>query len=484
MTSATSIRPLARLLEAADAIVWVINPVGRLAYVSASAGDWLGVEPTELLDRQAIAGADVSGDWQDQVAAALSAPPGLNERGTASLNITPPNLFSTSLFATSASAAAAKSPVPKIPTMDVRFVRLGEGDTKFTLAIAGVFDDRVIDTEWGDALQLRQKLDRWRRQNQTMQTIVLAGSSTAVKRLRHRLKVASLARTDALLIGPRGCAGETIAASLHHVSARGEPLAIVDGSLMDTELLDATLSPLIAKLDGSRDAKGTAIVRGLDRTPVEAQQRLSQLHASYDGRLRLLTTARHAGQWQPSDHELAGDDALPPKIDLDPAWQLAGSVGITSKLVDLFCGMTMRVPPLTDRVEDIPILATALIEHGRATRECSAERLNRAAIDALIVYPWPNDFRELEQTINAAARVAPGSVVGAEHLPLAVRSYRPGDPVAQAKTSIMHLDDAVKRFETKLIDAAVEATGGNRAEAARRLGISRARLLRKLDEGS
>ncbi|MDA8745746.1 hypothetical protein N9N28_14020 [Rubripirellula amarantea] len=503
----TSIRPLARMLEGAGAIVWVINPVGRLAYVSAGVGEWLHIEPAELLDRQAIAGAAVSDQWQDHVAAALSAPPGLVERGTASLKITPPKIAlpkvpppTTSGPSTTSGSSTSEA---KARVVDVRFISVGCDERRFTIAFGGAYDDRLIDAELGDALQLRQRLDRWRQQNQTMQAISLAGSSTLVKRLRNRVKVASLARTDALLVGVRGSAGETIAVTLHHASAPGEPMANVDGSLMDTELLDATLSPLLSKLNDAREAKGTVIVRGLDRTSTESQQRLAQLHLQYEGRLRLIATARHVGECNLGDASVVASDSAShdnvsgggksggqssstakstSSADLASTWQQVQSVGIISKLVDVFCATVVPIPSLTDRIDDIPVLATALLEHWHAKRECTSERFNRAALDALVVYPWPGDFRELEQTVRAAARTAPGSVVGVEHLPLAVRSYRPGDPVARAKVAVMDLDDAVRRFEAKLIQAAIEATEGNRAEAARRLGISRARLLRKLEE--
>ena len=78
----------------------------------------------------------------------------------------------------------------------------------------------------------------------------------------------------------------------------------------------------------------------------------------------------------------------------------------------------------------------------------------------------------------------PGQRVGIEHLPLAIRSYRPGENPALARRAAISLDDAVERYEFRLIQEALEAAGGNRAEASRRLGISRARLLRKIDEQS
>ena len=57
-------------------------------------------------------------------------------------------------------------------------------------------------------------------------------------------------------------------------------------------------------------------------------------------------------------------------------------------------------------------------------------------------------------------------------------------PIAVAKQAPVDLDKAVARFERQLIDATLESTGGNRAEAARRLGISRARLLRKIEDAT
>ena len=125
-----------------------------------------------------------------------------------------------------------------------------------------------------------------------------------------------------------------------------------------------------------------------------------------------------------------------------------------------------------------------MLDARHAAGEGTAERLTRAALDALVIYPWPNNFVELDQAIRHAVRRATGQSIGIEHLPLAIRSYRPGENPALAKSTAVSLDEAVERYELRLIHEALEAAGGNRAEASRRLGISRARLLRKIDDGS
>ena len=65
-----------------------------------------------------------------------------------------------------------------------------------------------------------------------------------------------------------------------------------------------------------------------------------------------------------------------------------------------------------------------------------------------------------------------------------MRSYRPGTCLQHNKTSKISLDNAIQRYELRLINETLEMADGNRAEAARRLGISRARLIRRLDDAS
>ncbi|MEM9645459.1 MAG: helix-turn-helix domain-containing protein [Planctomycetota bacterium] len=98
-------------------------------------------------------------------------------------------------------------------------------------------------------------------------------------------------------------------------------------------------------------------------------------------------------------------------------------------------------------------------------------------------YPWPHDVQELDESIRHAMRVCGDAVIAKKHLPIAIRSYRP-DAITTDDGSVLDLDATLRGIEKKLIEQAVEAADGNRAEAARRLGISRARLIRRLDDHS
>ena len=459
MAAGTKFRTLARLLDAADTPLWVIGPAGSLVYLSGGVSSWLGIDAEQLLDRRSVAGSPISDDPLDFVAASMSPPSGFNHRGTASLTIQPPPLDGR-----------------KIAPLDVRFVRIGQTASSLTIAVAGHFSDKQSSSELRDAVAVRRRLDWWRQRHASIATIATAGTSAAARRLRARLHVAGSTRTHIAFFGPKGFGGESIASRIHQLSAAGEPLVTVDGPLMDAELLDATVVPLINQLASSPDARATALVRGLDEMPAEAGQRLVELLVSFAGRLRLLATC---GPRPKILAEPFADD-----VDEGPLASLDARAGIIPALLEFVAGLTVTVEPLTSRVEDIPLLASAMVDARRAAGDGTAERLSRAAIDSLVIYPWPGDFLELDDAIRHAMRTAPGETIGVEHLPLAIRSFRVGETTIFSKTPKLSLDETLKRLELHLIEEALQQADGNRAEAARQLGISRARLLRRLDEAA
>ena len=469
MAAGTKIRLLSRLLDASSGCLWVIGSTGQLVYLSAGVSQWLGIDVDTLLDRRSVAGSPISDDPLDFVAASLSPPPGFDARGTASLRVQPPPIAGR-----------------KIEPMDVRFIRLGEppkaSDKKsasgvLTIAIGGDFNDTVANVEIRDAVALRKRLDHWRNRHLQIATIATAGVSAAARRMRTRIEVATLGRMHVGLFGPKGCGALSIATRVHHLSAPNETLVKVDGPLMDAELLDATLIPAINQLAESITLNATVLISDLDETSIEAQERLAELLGTFPLRMRLLAICSSTPKvLREPLREVTEDDDN--KLQLEEET----TIGLHPKLVDVLSGMSITIDPLSQRVEDIAVLATAALDARHAAGDGVAERFSRAALDALVIYPWPGNFDELDRVVGHAIRTAPHESVGVEHLPLAVRSYRPGENPAPNKIANVSLDDAVRRYEKRIIQEVLESTGGNRAESARRLGISRARLLRKLDE--
>ena len=458
MASGTKIRTFSRLLDASCASVWVIGPDGRLNYLSGGCGRWLGFDVEALIDRRCVAGSPVSDDLADRIAAALSPPSEIRQRGTASMRIHPP---------------AVGDHRPEV--REARFVRAGEGEQVMTIGVAGRFEDRESDVDLHEAVAMRQRLDAWRRRHAGLAAIASAGVTPSARRTRRRIEVASALRTDVGFFGPQGCGGESIARRVHDRSAPGETLVVIDGPLMDPELLDATMAPLVHLLSDSSESLGSALIRGLDEMPLDAQQRLVQLAGPYDGRLRLIGLC---GSRPPALDEGVDSAVQPNPGDVLPE----PMVGLCSDLIERLSALTVQCIPLAARVEDVPLIATALLDDRLARGETAAERFSRSALDALSVYPWPGDFEELTHCVRHASQSTTAATIAVEHLPLAIRSYRCGQTAGPASPSTISLDDALQRLELKLIREALDAAGGNRAEAARRLEISRARLLRRLDD--
>ena len=502
MFSGTKVRTLGRHLENSGAILWVIGGRDELIYLSSAAANWLGVEGIQLQGRRCVPPLEPLDDRLDRIAASLAPPPGLSQRGWLVHRIAPP--------ADPPGDAADSLPLTGRPSespgaeLRVGFASVGQQSGRIVIALAGDFPDGppAPDPEHSQSIAIRQALDRWRQAEASRATIATAGVSAAARRARARLQLASAHRTHIGLFGPPGFGGTSIANRLHHHSAPGEPLVVVDGPLMDVELFEATLGPLVAEIADGAIPRGTTLVRSLDEMPLEAQARLAQWLSESAGRLRLIATANRRprevfgpdrGESPDTRADATGpggtDQPFGPADDESPV-DPPGPAGtappagvILTSLADAISIFPIGFRPLCQRPQDIPLIASALVDGLHAIGEGRGERLSRAATDALVIYPWPGDFEELDATIRHAVRASRGPTIAPEDLPLAVRSFRPADPSADfdewADTS---LEEALGAFERRLIRQALDATGGNRAEAARRLGISRAKLLRRLSD--
>ena len=131
----------------------------------------------------------------------------------------------------------------------------------------------------------------------------------------------------------------------------------------------------------------------------------------------------------------------------------------------------ISVPPLRERVEDIPPLVSSFLAEGRAAAHKRVHGLEPAAMQRLMEHSWPGNVRELKNAIETAIIRCGGPVVSVVDLPLEI-----GDTYAPAETGLVEGDS-----RSRLLDA-LRRAGGNRSRAAALLGISRATLYRRLNE--
>jgi two-component system, NtrC family, response regulator HydG len=153
---------------------------------------------------------------------------------------------------------------------------------------------------------------------------------------------------------------------------------------------------------------------------------------------------------------------------------------------DLFyriSGITLRVPALRDRPNDLRSLMAAEIAAASAAQEKAIVGLSRAAADRLLAYHWPGNLRELKRVIDTAVAITDGDVIEVDAL-LIDSGAGPDEPggskAAPPAPSIPEGDLSLASAERRHILAVLEQCGGNKRRAARLLGLARSTLDRKL----
>jgi DNA-binding NtrC family response regulator len=137
----------------------------------------------------------------------------------------------------------------------------------------------------------------------------------------------------------------------------------------------------------------------------------------------------------------------------------------------------INLPPLRDRMGDIPLLAQKFLrefatENGKSVNDFTAD-----ALQLLMNHPWPGNVRELRTAIEHAVVLCRGEKISARDLPPSVRSGRTAEPQILQRNDL-----TVKEAEKQLVMRALKETDGNRTRAAIKIGMSRRTFHRKLHE--
>ena len=151
-------------------------------------------------------------------------------------------------------------------------------------------------------------------------------------------------------------------------------------------------------------------------------------------------------------------------------------------------GLTLLIPPLRERMEELPALIAAELKAAAANEEKTITAIHPEAMDKLVAYPWPGNLRELNHTVRTMTLFCEGRVILPEHVvfPPDLKSNSP--PAAQAADSNAQPNGTVEGVRDLSLASAVarhvrfvyNQAGRNQRRTARLLGISRATLARHL----
>ncbi len=305
----------------------------------------------------------------------------------------------------------------------------------------------------------------------------MIGRSAVMETLFERL--ASIAPTDVsvLILGETGTGKELVARAIHQSSSRSAgPLVAVNAAAVPHELIESMLfGHRRGAFTGARQDHvgyceqahgGTLFLDEIAEMGIEVQAKL----------LRFLQD--HTVQPVGSQASRKVDVRVLAATNTRPQEQIAQGK-LREDLYYRLRVISLQLPPLRQRQGDIPLLAqhflhTAAQRHGRDFVE-----LSRQATSALETYPWPGNVRQLAHFIEEAVVMHQGEILEATMLPDEVFSTLSVPILAEEEPAAQRRQDR-KRDEKQAVLVALEEADGQVEEAARRLGISRATIYRRM----
>jgi DNA-binding NtrC family response regulator len=296
----------------------------------------------------------------------------------------------------------------------------------------------------------------------------LIGRTPAMLSVYKQIARAADSVVPVLILGESGTGKELVARALHRNSQRAaRPFVAVNcGAITDTLLESELFGHVRGAFTGAvADAKGifeqaqggTVFLDEIGETSAALQVKL--LRVLEEGEVRPVGSSRSI---KVDNRIVAATNR-----DLersDPGFRL-----------DLFYRLSViviRLPPLRERRDDIPLLISAFLKAAgqRAGRRTD---LSANALDALMAYDWPGNVRQLENTIERIVLFSRGSVVSADDLPDLLQTTRRDTPAGLFE-ALPTLEDMEKRY----LEYVLHAVGRNRTRAAEVLGIDRRTLYR------
>jgi transcriptional regulator with GAF, ATPase, and Fis domain len=306
----------------------------------------------------------------------------------------------------------------------------------------------------------------------------LVGSGPQVRELLQLVRRVAASSSAVLLRGESGTGKELLARALHECSPRAGKAfikvhcAALSPGLLESELFGhvkgaytSAIRDRVGRFESAHD--GTLFLDEIGDISLEVQTKL----------LRVLE--------EMSFERVGSSESVQVDVRIIAATHrdLEAMIAQGTFREDLYFRLNVlpiRVPPLRERVEDIPELARHFLEFYAAKLGKPVRLLDDDAFVAMKSYPWPGNVRQLENVIERAVVVADGAYIGVESLPAEVR-YPPEEMTLPELAEEFHADrDERERRGREQLVRALAAAGGNKAVAARALGLARSTLLSRL----
>ena len=301
----------------------------------------------------------------------------------------------------------------------------------------------------------------------------IIGAAPAMRRVLDLVAQVAPSNATVLILGESGTGKELIADALHRGSPRREgPCIKVNCAALPETLLESELfghekgafTGAVARKEGRFELAhgGTLLLDEIgDLSPATQAKLLRVLQEGTFERLGGTRTLKVDVRMVAATNK-----------DLDQAVK-AGR--FREDLYYRLNVISIALPPLRDRREDIPLLAQHFVQRYAQRNAKPVEGLTREALDLLVAYRWPGNVRELENVIERAVVLAREPWIGPRDLPEAISGLVP-----EARAITIPIGTPLGEVEQRLIEETLKHTGGDKTLAAKLLGITSRTIYRKL----
>ncbi|OGG45084.1 MAG: Fis family transcriptional regulator [Candidatus Handelsmanbacteria bacterium RIFCSPLOWO2_12_FULL_64_10] len=308
----------------------------------------------------------------------------------------------------------------------------------------------------------------------------MVGRSAQMQEVFARVQKVAASDSSVLIYGESGTGKELVARAIHQQSTRRDgPFVKVNCGALPRELVESELfghekgafTGAVRQKKGKFELAGggTIFLDEVGDIPLEVQVNL----------LRVLQEKEF--------DRVGGEKTLTAEVRVVAATNrpLKEMVAQGTFREDLFYRLEVipiRLPPLRDRKEDIPLLVEHFLHKKCSEMSRPDKRITPEAMAALTGYGWPGNVRELENVIERTIVLSDGEEIGPGDLPLAAEAEREGVERPALPEGEIPLNRMLDDLERQLIERAMERAGGVKARAAQMLGIKTSALYYKLEK--
>lgn len=367
-------------------------------------------------------------------------------------------------------------------TARTAFVAKGAGAFDYVTKPFDIEELRLRVEHALEKIQLSRELERLKEEVGRKYGVEhVIGKSKQIIDVFKAVSMVAAKKSTVLITGESGTGKELIARAIHYNSdRRSKPFVVVNCAALPDTLIESEL------FGYERGAFTNASQKKIGRFELAHG---GTLFLDEIGELNLGTQAKFLRAIeQETFTRLGGTDEIKVDVRVVAASnrdleQMAKNAEFRPDLFYRLNVVSLFLPPLRERPEDIPLLLDHFLRLKAQEHSIPAKTLSPEVVDFFISYPWPGNIRELENLIERLTILTPHDTVMLRDLPTGMRST---DQTATLKEDVLSgsrpLSDAVDEFERELIVKALQRTGFNQTKAASLLGTSRRILKYRIEK--